>query len=151
MINPWLHFKTEDNREFYVSKKHYRYSVNWNNIITVGAVSGTKTITINGKVYRIKLITGGTSATAPVNDWVDYIQGIYVDDPKRRRWVAYTLTDLEINEGATTYVTLCQEVAAANASNCALRGLCAIDAWNMNNKSTGGGYRGWRPFLELEP
>ncbi|MNZ89486.1 hypothetical protein D3C78_1084120 [compost metagenome] len=147
---PWLHFVTQAGVTLYIAKKHYRHSVTWNNLSAANIVNGTKTVLIGGKTYKVRLITGGATAAA-ANEWDGLLAGTHVADAKARHWASYTNADLEIDSAASPYVTQCQEASQVNTANNVVRGLGDINAWNSNNKTTGGTTRGWRPVLELVP
>ncbi len=51
----WLHFEL-DGKTLYVAKKPYRHSASWDQINARGAVFGTKTVVINGKTYKVRLL-----------------------------------------------------------------------------------------------
>lgn len=55
----WLKFSYLGNIEF-VAKKPFRFSISWNNINSVNAVFGNRTIDIGGKTYKIRLMKGKT-------------------------------------------------------------------------------------------
>ena len=56
---PWLKFSYLGKVEF-VAKKSFRHSISWDDINAVGAVFGNKTININGKTYKVRLMKGKT-------------------------------------------------------------------------------------------
>lgn len=54
---PWLKFSYLGKVEF-IAKKPFRHSISKNSLLNVGVVLGNKTITINGKIYIVRLIKG---------------------------------------------------------------------------------------------
>ena len=64
---PWLKFAL-DGKALYVAKKPYRHTISWNSIDSVGAVFGTKTVVINEKTYKVRLLKGGNQN--PMPDWL---------------------------------------------------------------------------------
>ncbi len=57
---PWLKFIL-DGKTLYVSKKPFRHSISWNHLNDLDLVFGNRTIDIDGKEYRIRLLKGVSS------------------------------------------------------------------------------------------
>ena len=55
--------------EFYIPKKPFRYGISWDQINDANAVFGDKTVTINGKTYKVRLLRAfNNSATSDVRN-----------------------------------------------------------------------------------
>ena len=168
---PWLRFD-DNGRDIYIAKKPYRYSVSWDALNTVGAVYGNKTVSIDGKLYMVRLIkggngdptTGGTYYGCNItehqgSEWNRYMYPIHSTTHVSSRnpntsdmgtLAQYTDEDLHVHYdyGNGTY-SWCQEVTGASASNRVLRGNGGVTYGNYNTSSSAIANRGWRPLLEL--
>ena len=57
---PWLHFN-DNGRDIYIAKKPFRHTVSWDQLNAIGAVYGSKTVTIDNKLYMVRLLRGTNS------------------------------------------------------------------------------------------
>ena len=167
---PWLKFSYLGKIEF-IAKKPFRYDITWDNINAVNAVFGNRTININGKNYKVRLIKGKTEGKqndysseqgdiCKNSEWNRLMLPIHerapsdwwfkenVNSPTENWNVKYRDNDLVTHwgygEGATT---LCQD-RGLSATDCFSRGGAGISQAHArwpNDKS----YHGWRPVLEL--
>ncbi len=164
---PWLKFALSG-KTLYVAKKHFRHNLSWDSINAVGAVYGTKTVSIGGKTYKVRLLK--TATVDPINpgswesiigsEWNKLMHPIHVKagtqnwgrnqgvDPDVPNWgINYTDADLETNVRSS----LCQERERTNYI--ITRGWYAIDSDASNAGSLyADDYDkeyGWRPCLEL--
>lgn len=160
----WLHYIDGD-KEFYVTKKPIRNYILWTKLNELGIVNGSKTIDIDGKTFKVRLMTG--TATNPGNtaggEWNKYFYPIY-NQPgvtstefQSTRWANYTNADLGVSNSANNgALSLMQDVQNANTNpvQYATRGWASDTSKIMLNvfyqpaNSTNQGY-GWRPVLEL--
>lgn len=163
--DPWLHF-IDNGKEFYIAKKAIRSSVLWTRMNTLGIVTGTKTVVIDGKTYKVRLMTGTSTdpGTTAGGEWNTYFYPLYnqpgVVDPmfQTTRWANYTNADLGLSTSATYpgTMTLVQSRRAAGGTDYNARGWGSTTAEVMTKvhyqagDSTNAGY-GWRPVLELVP
>lgn len=166
---PWLKFSYLGKIEF-VAKKPLRHSISWNNINAVGAVFGSKTININGKTYKVRLMKGKTegkqndqSATAGTinhgSEWNKLMLPIHqnapsnwtyknnVNSPTENWGVGYTDADLvtHFNDGSGS-CSWCQEYG--NDNDCLYRGVGASGSFAYSSYYNAP-HTGWRPVLEL--
>ena len=173
---PWLHFRLDD-VILYVAKKPYRRSLTWNSINSAGAVFGTKTIDINGKTYKVRLLK--TVATG--NRYTGGISGYDKEDAYGSEWnrlmypihsgihtqaknptpvsgegiefgtlAKYTDSDLIThNTTGDGSRTWCQETPNINPASRVHRGDNGVShlEWNAATNLTSS--YGWRPVLEL--
>lgn len=164
----WLKFSYLGNVGF-VAKKPFRHSISWNDINTVNAVFGNRTIDIRGKIYKIRLMKGKTegkqndssSYQGDINkgsEWNKLMLPIHrrapsswiyknnVNIPTENWNIGYTDNDLAtIGDGSYSW---CQELG--NLSSYRLyRGSSNITGSGSADASDKAVARGWRPVLEL--
>ncbi len=164
----WLKFAL-DYKTLYVAKRPFRYSVSWDQINARGAVFGTMQVTINGKLYKVRLLKGrgdgldtviaGGHDTQPTwgSEWNRLLyhvsaspnnglmtsEGITVGD-----WAQFSeaelLTNYVYGNGSRSW---CQESSGPDKRvGRGAGGVSAVfhvakDSQNLNT--------GWRPCLEL--
>ena len=138
--------------------KSIRVTLDWLSIYRAGAVYGTDTdtdwttitlvmqnkrITINGFVFKVRLMTGDTTnpATAAGGEWNKLIYPI-----ADGTWASYTSGAIAAaNTSSDGPCTLCQE---HNANNIVRRGFTDYKTYGLSTIETTLN-RGWRPVLEL--
>ena len=175
---PWLHFVL-DGKTLYVAKKPYRHSVTWSSINNAGAVFGTKTVTINKKTYKVRLLK-----TIASGDIVIYRGSRLVYDPVEAydsEWnrlmypihsgkhidtgnppsvsgegiqfgtlAQYTDTDLLLHRDAGDgSYSWCQETRSGGPTNRVARGYEGVSYLSWHAVSPVYSFTGWRPVLEL--
>ncbi len=164
---PWLHFEL-DGKTLFVAKKSYRHSVSWDHINARGAVFGTRTVTIQGRTYKVRLLTGAdtnpTSVAVGYNpigteesEWNRLLynvhNGVHTNTNNTTppgEWPLYSDADLLVhyNYGNGSY-SWCQETHATNATLRVLRGFSGVTNFTSVTSSGTNAYFGWRPVLEL--
>ena len=175
--SPWLHFVL-DGKTLYVAKKPYRHSVSWNHINAAGAVRGSRTVTINGSVYKVRLLksvaTGdiyaGGAGFDPVgtygSEWNRLMypihSGKHTDagnpSPVSKEGIRfgtlaqYTDTDLLVHHtvGNGSY-SWCQETPSSSTGSRICRGHFGVSYLTWSPTSNVNSAYGWRPVLELIP
>ena len=167
---PWLHFNDEG-RDIYIAKKPFRYSVSWDQLNAVGAVYGSKTVTIGGKLYMVRLLrggngdptTGGTYYGCNItehqgSEWNRYMYPIHstthvsTSNPNTSDMgtlAQYTDEQLHVHYdyGNGTY-SWCQEVSGSSASNCVVRSGDGVTYGSYGTFSSTSTHLGWRPVIE---
>ncbi len=164
----WLKFSL-DYHTLYVAKKPFRYDLSWDQINACGAVFGTAQVTINGKLYKVRLLkgrgdglstatgSGGDIQPTHNSEWnrlMYHVSGKPFGDPSN------TLASEGITEGdwaqfseaeLSTYHTYgngsynwCQE---SSGTNKVLRGFYGVSYYSRYEPPYP--YFGWRPCLEL--
>ena len=152
--NPgWLHY-VDEGKTFYIAKNPLRTSVLWETLDAMGAVTGTKQVTIGGKQYKVRLMTGGDTdpVIAPGGEYDKYFARtteMYtgaIDD----RYANLTAADVGFIAGtANGALCLCQSWWSTNGP--LTRGYPGFyDIWHQAPGATHSGYS-WRPVLELIP
>ena len=175
---PWLHFIL-DGVELYVAKKPYRHSVSWDHINVVGAVFGTKTVEIDNKTYKVRLLksvasgdiyTGGHGVYDPVeaydSEWNRLFYPIHSGNHTQTNnpspvsgeglqfgtLAQYTDTDLVVHNSADNGSrSWCQETPNSDPGRCVGRGSFGVSRLDWEVSSATFPWFGWRPVLELIP
>lgn len=174
---PWLKFAYMGKIEF-IAKKTFRYSISWNDINNVNAVTGNKTINIKGKKYKVRLIKGKTegmqndrnSQYGAINygsEWNKLLLPIHEGAPSNwnnsqasnnqnvmsptQDWeVNYTDDDLLMmnNNGTNGCYSWCQEYGNSTSTRL-YRGQYGVAYSQCYDSARNGNLYGWRPVLEL--
>jgi hypothetical protein len=153
----WLHYYV-DNTEYYLAKKPFRQSLTREHLHSLGAAVGTKTVTIGGNVYKVRLMLCKDPAAAkPGQEWAKFIYRVYggstashPDVQAQPRWAAYTDAELGLgNESpADGHINIGQD--AYNGGWASPGYHSPTELWYQPANTTNEGY-GWRPLLELVP
>lgn len=165
---PWLKFAYEGKIQ-YVAKKTLRHSLSWDQINAAGAVFG-KTITIDGKQYKVRLMRGAEHDPSHFSDadrdaigseWNKLMLPIHVNAPSSWAHPAYggTSEDWGINytdadllthntHGNGSYSWM-QEVRGGDSARRVSRGYTGASLSNSATATTTSSGIGWRPVLEL--
>lgn len=165
----WLHFEL-DGKTLYVAKKPYRYNLSWDSIHARGAALGTRTVTINGLRYKVRLLRGadvnptpalsgynpvGTSASEWNRLLYNVHNGVHTHSGNRTppgHWPLYSDTDLVIHTTAGNgRLSWCQETIANDGSQRVYRGVNGVTYFGFTISSYVFTNCGWRPVLELIP
>lgn len=169
---PWLKFSYMGKVEF-IAKKTFRHSISWDNINTVNAVFGNRTIKIGGNNYKVRLPKGKTegkqndssSAKGAINDgseWNRLMLPIHIKAPDKweypnnvnsptENWhIGYTDNDLltinsAVNIGSDSW---CQEYGQYSRYRL-LRGGSGVNSVGAYFPNSVVNSYGWRPVLEL--
>ncbi len=166
---PWLHFEL-DGKTLYVAKKPYRNNLSWNHIHNRAAAMGTTTVTIQGRTYKVRLLTGAnTNPTPPVfgynpidteeSEWNRLIytvhNGVHGDHNNTTppgAWPLYSDADLVVlPSGGSGSWSWCQETNATSTGQRVCRGSGGVTVIGFYASSAMSRNFGWRPVLELIP
>ena len=164
----WLQFSI-DGKTLWVAKRPLRYQVAWSDLQALGIVDGTKTVTINGSTYKVRLLKGAeTDPTTWTTDlgqdnpsllspseWNRLMMRVSATNPNTsNNFAMFSDADLGVASGAGSR-TLCKENMTYSASYCVGRGYPSVQWFNYQQKTDGAGSsfdsHGWRPVLELVP
>ena len=169
--SPWLHFVL-DGKTLYVAKKPYRHTVSWEHIDKQGAVFGTKTVDINDKTYKVRLLksvatgdvyTGGNNGVfdpiqAYGSEWNRLMYSVHsgehtnANNPSPRSGEGlYFGTLAQYTDADANYNTFswCQETFSTYPTTRVYRGLRGVSYLNWILASHAATSNGWRPVLEL--
>lgn len=168
---PWLKFSYLGNTEF-VAKKTFRCAISWDDINSIDAVKGNRTIEIKGQIYKIRLmkcvkeseqnsITTGIGTFNRGSEWNKLMLPIHrnapsswkypdnVESPTANWNVNYSDADLlTIASAGNGSCTWCQEYAYTDTGN-ALKGRNGISYSESYYSHVKNNACGWRPVLEL--
>ena len=166
-INKWLHYLVGDT-ELYVSMVNIRHTISPNQLKSANVVYGSKTTTIGGKTYKVRLLKGirpdpegitwDTGYDAEITHGSEWNRLIYPllpaesasypqDSQVGEDFANYDQIDLDGN-GATTSRSWCQE-NWNNGTNFVLRGLHSLSYVYGFGPAVALPSYGWRPVLEL--
>lgn len=144
----WLKW-VKDGKIMFVARKTFRYNLSWDQIDAVGAVFGTKTVSIGGKTYKVRLLTGGNAnpASAAGGEWNLIMYGAHNDEFPA--WDTLSDCGLHVHSdcGNGSY-SWCQEVSASDSASRVYRGLSGVANFNTSTSSNAYASSGWRPVLE---
>ncbi|QBP07178.1 putative virion structural protein [Erwinia phage Rebecca] len=167
---PWLKFAS-NNKTLFIPQKAIRRTLAWSSIYNCGAVYGDDTngytnpgtpvlqnrkVTIGGKVYRVRLITGSSAlpanSTSSGGEWNKLFYPLVNGE-----WTTMTTASATAYFGVSSTsdlgsCTLCQETmgfaAVPTDTQVIRRGFTDYTTYGSSIMSTTGN-RGWRPVLEL--
>ena len=155
--NAWLRFNV-GGKELYVAKKPMRNNVKVGQLSSIGAIDGTKIITVSGKQYKVRLLTGVDNIAVPTNvgggEWDSLLVRTHQSHPAATRWADYTNDDLGMTTSSTGGVCICQGRYANSPGGQPLGQLCrgypdaVRGVWYLPDNDASNGYYGWRPVLE---
>lgn len=145
----WIHFITKDGKDLYFPKMPIRKSITWEQLDSLGVVTGTKTVVIGGKTYMVRLLLCAPSSPGAYitgREWNEYIvnltNGVYA---------SYTPAQLGTGTGGTSNgeFNIGQELSAnAAGAHVAASYRGVTELWYIPQNYVDAGY-GWRPVLEL--
>lgn len=147
----WLHY-TFAGKNVYVAQKTIRTSFSWNNLNSAGAVYG-KEVTIQGKQYRVRLMTGATTdpGSTPGGEWNDYMYCVSANPPDTYygpRYANFTNSELYVGGSGNGRASYTQEAHSNGNAYNVNRGFLGIDALSVSTKSLANTNSGWRPLIE---
>lgn len=140
----WLKFMTEDGEELLVADRNIRRSISYDHLESVGVVktlsSGYdpsqqgKIIDIDGKQYKVRLLTGGNDnpAASAGGEWDRLI-------------VKFTPDNADSNWSAV--YTWCVEVRSGLPGGRVIRGINSVVHFTSNTSALTGANLGFRPVL----
>lgn len=188
----WLSF-TLDDKELIVSKVAIRYDISWNHLYSRGLVYGSndnglcpagnpknqcRTITLEGKTYKVRLLKGTTQQSLPNSyrdhmnyyrkvegnyslvdrsEWSRLFYPIVIDDPDLSfytgpRLANYTVADLQMRWIDTSQtpgsLNWCQEHIRAIDTSCVVRGYNGPSGLYWYTSSSVYTSHGWRACIE---
>lgn len=121
--------------KLFIADRNLLCSISWNQISSLGFLNGSTTVTIEGKTYKIRLISGGESSAG--GEWNTYVVN----------GSAGTSNSVWHWEGCYSW---CSETTANGYSNCRpVRGYDSAADWNCDDATRTYWNYGFRPALEL--
>jgi hypothetical protein len=170
---PWLKV-TQDGITRYIAKKPFRNNLSWSALNDLGIATGTKTIQIGGRTYKVRLLKGSqmngtsvlpvniTSYDPPVSQYSEWNTNLYhlfngVSTDTKNTMASeglsvgdkaqYSEAQLGFGNSEPGQWTLCQELNTDGTAVC--RGGFGISSHSGANASASSPTFGWRPVLEL--
>jgi hypothetical protein len=148
----WL--KCVDNgKVLFIAKAALREDAQWGTLNGLGIVFGTKVITILGRQFKVRLLTGGNGdpSSAAGGEWDRLMYPLCVTRPAGTPILA-NFSEAILGLGSTTdgRANLVQEKAADGKM--IIRGYPGLKGYGSGtNIGSNGNIFGWRPVLELIP
>ena len=141
-------------KTLYLAKMCLRRSVSWNNLDALGAVVGTRRVTIGGNEYMVKLPTGSLNeaGASAGGDWNELMYAVCSARPVNYEGPVladFTPAELFVGDGSNARSSLCRETQSTNSTNCIRRGRDNLTYYAGLPKSDAGTLVYWRPLLEL--
>lgn len=134
----WIELKKSNGKKILVCDRCLVVSISWDNINSAGLITG-KEVTIDGKKYKLRSLTGSTGASGTYgagcdNEWDNLLDAVGESN--------------DITHWQNMY-TWCQETYHNNASSRSMRGYNPARLYNYNASSYTYTSVGWRPALEI--
>ena len=167
-INKWLHY-IDNGVEKYVSMVNIKHSITYNQLLVANVIDDSKTITIDGKTYKVRLLKGIRENTEGItwstgydteithgSEWNRLIYPLlppfdssYPQDSQVvPDFANYAPVNIDAYPGSTTYRSWCQE-NWNNSTNFVHRGYSSLSNVGSNAPTYTNTAIGWRPCLEL--
>lgn len=134
----WIELNKSDGTKLLVCDRCLVVSISWNNLNSAGLIFG-KEVTIDGKKYKLRSLTGSTGASGTNgagcnNEWDNLIDAVGESN--------------DITHWKSIY-SWCQETYYDGASGRSLRGSGSARDYNRSTATTAHSSLGWRPVLEV--
>ncbi len=166
----WLGFAL-DGKRLLVAKTPVRHTVSWNTLNAYGVVKGSKTVSIAGLNWKVRLFKGASadpvvgeignyqdSVVTHGSEWnrlmyrvvgKDHIPSATSEGDVGGEFASFTNTDLAFSGDRPGRLNVCQERMASNSDMMLCRGMSWVtDSSELSVRIADSG-AGWRPVLEL--
>ncbi len=165
----WLKFSLE-RKILYVAKRSIRYYLSWDDLNNLNLVTGNRTVTIANKVYKVRLLKGGSIWTAGYDtaegrssEWnrlLYHLSGKPFGFPSNTLasegisegdWAKYSEYELGVNlnfDSGRGTCSICQELNGSTGK-VTFRGYRGVSYCTNGTRSQKYEFQGWRPCLEL--
>lgn len=151
--NAWLKC-IDQGKVLYVAKTPLRIDTHGSSLHTRGMLLGSKQVTLLGRTFKVRVMTGGNADPAAVagGEWSRIMYGLCNTRPVGAVALAnFSENQLRMNGTLTGRASWCQEKAASNG-NYLIRGHTGVQGFGGgSNIGANGSVFGWRPVLELIP
>lgn len=139
--SPWLKFAFKG-KILYIAKHPLVNFISWQALNNAGVVDGTRTVRIDGRLFKVRLITGVNDGTG---EWNNLIYRVHASDPTATYWARFSNADLYVGvgDGRTTW---CQEMVS---NRYVYRGYGSLTDYQTGLIGSATATTGWRPVLEL--
>ena len=134
----WIELTKKDGTKLLICDRCLVVSVSWNNLNSAGLIFG-KEVTIDGKKYKLRSLTGSTGASGTNgagcnNEWDNLIDAVGESN--------------DITHWQNMY-TWCQDTNYSDASYRSIRGFDSARYYRYNYAAGTDTHVGWRPVLEV--
>lgn len=167
----WLKFAYKG-KVLFVAQKPIRYSLSWDSINAVGAVTGTKQVAIKSLNYKVRLLQGALTNPSENNaadlgakgsEWNRLMLAVH-EQVKNKNWAYPAYVESDIQDFGTYFTdadlitkssfgngsySWCQETTKSDSSARVIRGYTGVSNSSWDTSSTVHATYGWRPVLEL--
>lgn len=145
----WLHIE-EDGKTYYIAMKSIRNFIQYGMLQAADLLTGNRTIGINGKTYKVRVMTGLDTNTSEWNRWMYNVYGGASPvagglPPVNLRWALFTDDELDLATGSNTTPGSFSFIQESNGNT---RGYPWINSPPFAGSGSHLAY-GWRPVLEL--
>lgn len=139
----------------FVAAHFLRHTISYSALYAKNLVDG-RLVTIGGKQYKVRLLSGGDYAGESVNnEWDNLIYRIAPSAPVKvagmQKWDTFTADDfLRVPGGsAEKGLSMCSNTYTYNTSGRVVRGNPTFGNYNFINQNDAYIFYAWRPVLEL--
>ena len=134
----WIELTKSDGTKLLVCDRCLVVSISWNNLNSAGLIFG-KEVTIDGKKYKLRSLTGSTGASGTYgagcnNEWDNLLDAVGESN--------------DITHWQNMY-SWCQETYYNNTPSRSLRGYYSARYYDGGSATNTNTYIGWRPALEV--
>lgn len=152
----WFKFAYKQ-KTLYVAQKPIRSNISHTNLNSAGLING-KTVTINGKQYKCRLLVGAKTFTSGSKvyhpcEFDDLLYKVCANSglAEADRWESFTAAELGFGGSTAGSATCCTPVVALSDStgDQCFRGRTGITVGEGGDLKAVLGSRGWRPVFEL--
>lgn len=145
---PWMGFSFNGKR-LLIAQRSIVTGVSWNHLNGLGLVSGTKQVEINGKLFKVRLIDGGSVVGDSECEWDRLMYRVSEQPtPGVEKWEEYTNAELNVGVGnGRSCLTMANN--PNNPNQCVRRGIANVLDFDYSDKTYSAAPVGWRPVLEL--
>lgn len=162
----WLKFQTQEGKQLWVAKQPFRSAITWNGLQTLDLVNGNAKISIAGKQYKVRLLTGANDdpascvhdssnpAGTDASEWNRLLENVCSANPASKGWAQFSESDIGTVNGATASSTWTINKSALDQNNAAsnlygvVRGYKGILNYYVTLFTNNSKEPAWRPVLE---
>ena len=134
----------------FIAKQSLKNNISWDQINNARLVYGTtqRTVSINGRSYRVRLLTGGEASPGTGSEWNELLYRVHAEQPESKsNWETFDTNETNITSGNGRYVW-CQETPSSKPTEHVYRGYYGVAPWHTIASSYSTTNIGWRPVLE---
>lgn len=141
----WLKFAYKG-KTLFVAQQPIRNNISPTSLESANLINGSRTVTKDTFVYKVRLLLGGNTSPGNGSEWNDLMYRVHASDPTGSNWDNLTNTELVVGSG-NGRSTWCQEIPSG--TNRVYRGYASLTEWAIGLTGSASVTTGWRPVLEL--